>query len=106
MLGGPGSCKASRAAKAVHGRPWTVINFGYFRYLSLPELSISSGREELRKVSEEEGGKDLEEKLRQGHLLPQVTSVVLPKHPPDARPLAAWLTPILNILYRMRLLAL
>ena len=76
-------------------------------FLSLLELSISSsGREELRKVSEEEGGKDLEEKLRQGHLLPQVTSVVLPKHPPDARPLAAWLTPILNVLYRMRLLAL
>ena len=38
VLGGPGSCKASRAAKAVQGRPWTVINFGYSslsQYLSL-----------------------------------------------------------------------
>ena len=50
--------------------------------LSLPELSISSGREELRKVSEEEGGKDLEEKLRQGHLLPQVTMCCFAKTPP------------------------
>ena len=40
--------------------------------LNLPELSISSGREELRKLSEEEGGKNFDEKLKQGHLLPQV----------------------------------
>ena len=29
VLGGPGSCKATRVAKAVQGRPWKVVNFGY-----------------------------------------------------------------------------
>ena len=28
VLGGPGSCKATRVAKAVQGRPWKVVNFG------------------------------------------------------------------------------
>ena len=38
----------------------------------LLDLCISSGREELRKVAGEEGGENLDEKLRRGNLLPQV----------------------------------
>ena len=34
ILGGPGSCKASRVVKAVEEKPWTVLNFGYFHSLS------------------------------------------------------------------------
>ena len=40
----------------------------------LLDLCISSGREELRKVAGEEGGENLDEKLRRGNLLPQVVT--------------------------------